>query len=189
MIWSTLLWEVMTYQELKEHYLKQMSQVAGETPDFDGLLEMLIKRKLVARGMGYSGVEALYNMLSDAFVVPYRTVGGRKLWNVIKLWAKGSISVFDVCQLAKAPETTEDEARVIHLIEQTPLSTSELVCCFEKDLQDVSTAEKVIAGIYSAEADDQVSLANQQKQAAHRNAVLSAVSNLYLQRRILLELA
>ena len=89
----------------------------------------------------------------------------------------------------KAPKTSEDEARVIQLIEQTPLSTSEIICCFAKDIQDVSTAEKVIAGIYAAESDDQVSIANAQKNAEQRDAVLTAVSNLYLQRRILLELA
>lgn len=188
-IWSTLLWEVMTYQELKDQFYKQMSQIQGPAPDFDTLLEMLKKRKLIACGLGYSGSDALYNMLSDAFVVPYHMVGGRKTWNAIKLWAKGSITLPDICRLMKAPKTTEDEARVIHLIEQTPLSTSEIICCFAKNLQDVSTAEKVIAGIYAAESDDQVSIANAQKNAEQRDAVLTAVSNLYLQRRVLLELA
>ena len=188
-IWSTLLWEVMTYQELKDQFFKQMSQIQGPAPDFDTLLEMLKKRKLIACGLGYSGSDALYNMLSDAFVVPYHMVGGRKTWNTIKLWAKGSITLPDIFRLMKAPKTTEDEARVIHLIEQTPLSTSEIICCFAKDLQDVSTAEKVIAGIYAAESDDQMSIANAQKNAEQRDAVLAAVSNLYLQRRVLLELA
>lgn len=188
-IWSTLLWEVMTYQELKNQFDKQMSQFQGPAPDFDTLLEMLKKRKLITCGLGYSGSDALYNMLSDAFVVPYHIVGGRKIWTVIKLWVKGSISFPDICRLMKAPKTSEDEARVIQLIEQTPLSTSEIICCFAKDIQDVSTAEKVIAGIYAAESDDQVSIANAQKNAEQRDAVLTAVSNLYLQRRILLELA
>ena len=159
-IWSTLLWEVMTYQELKNQFDKQMSQFQGPAPDFDTLLEMLKKRKLITCGLGYSGSDALYNMLSDAFVVPYHIVGGRKIWTVIKLWSKGSISLPDICRLMKAPKTSE-----------------------------VSTAEKVIAGIYAAESDDQVSIANAQKNAEQRDAVLTAVSNLYLQRRILLELA
>ena len=38
-IWSTLLWEVMTYQELKEQYDKQMTQIQGPAPDFDPLAQ------------------------------------------------------------------------------------------------------------------------------------------------------
>ena len=51
-IWSTLLWEVMSYAELKDCYDSQMSSFPGKAPDFDELLAMLVRRKLVARGMG-----------------------------------------------------------------------------------------------------------------------------------------
>ena len=188
-IWTTLLWEVMTYRELKNLFEKQMEHFNGPAPDFDMLLNMFKKRKLIACGLGYSGSDALYNMLSDAFVIPYHIAGGRKAWSVLKLWVKGSITIADAHRLLKSPKTTEDEARVINLIEQTPLSTSEIICCFAKNLQDVSTADKVISGIYAAESDDQESIANAQKNDKHRDAVLEAVSNLYLQRRVLLELA
>ena len=81
-IWTTLLWEVMTYRELKDLFEKQMEHFNGPAPDFDMLLNMLKKRKLIACGLGYSGSDALYNMLSDAFVIPYHMAGGRKAWSV-----------------------------------------------------------------------------------------------------------
>ncbi len=50
-IWSTLLWEVLTYDELKRFYDSQMKLLEGEKPDFDQLLDLLVKRKLVSKGL------------------------------------------------------------------------------------------------------------------------------------------
>lgn len=188
-IWSTLLWEVMSYAELKDCYDSQMSSFPGKAPDFDELLTMLVRRKLVARGRGYTGVDALYNMLSDAFVVPYHLSTGRKTLRVLKLWAQGRISIPDFFQMLKGQTFTAEEDRVIDLVEQTPLSTSEIIRCFERNLTDVSTAEKVIAGIYGDEDSEQSRIANEEFNAIQKRAVLQAVSNLYLKRKVLLELA
>ena len=59
-IWSSLLWEVMTYDELKAAYQEIMGQQTGPVPDFDQLLLLLSKRKLILSGLGYTGVDALY---------------------------------------------------------------------------------------------------------------------------------
>ena len=76
-IWSSL-WEVMTYDELKKAYTDVMRLQQRSTPDFDQMLAMLIKRRLVISGIGYTGVDALYRMLADAFVVPYRIAPTQK---------------------------------------------------------------------------------------------------------------
>jgi len=188
-IWSALLWEVMSYDELKESYTRQMNSFPGVVPDFDELLNMLTRRKLIAHGMGYTGVDALYNMLSDAFVVPYHISSGRKMLRVLKLWAKGNISVSDYFRIMRMQSHTADEHRVIDLVEQTPLSTAEIIRCFERNLTDVSTVDKVIAGIYSDDDSEQSKIANEELNALQKRAVLQAVSNLYLKRQILLELA
>ena len=47
-IWSTLLWEVMTYDEVKKHFEEQMRMCSMAAPDFDELLDLLVKRKLKA---------------------------------------------------------------------------------------------------------------------------------------------
>ena len=70
MIWSTLLWEVMTYDELKRQYEDMVHGLDAKLPAFDEMLNLLIKRKLVVKGLGYTGRDALFNMLSDAFVIP-----------------------------------------------------------------------------------------------------------------------
>ena len=187
-IWSTLLWEVLTYDELKGFYESQMKLLEGEKPDFDQLLDLLVKRKLVSKGLGYTGRDALYNMLSDAFVVPYHISIGRKTWQLLKMLSKGTLQLVDILLGTKKRNLTEDEHRVLELVEQTPLSTAEIIRCFERNIMDVSSAEKVINGIYGTEDSDQRHISNEQFHSVYTNPVLEAISNLYLNRQILLEL-
>ena len=184
-IWSTLLWEVMTYDELEKFYQQQIRELKGNVPAFDEMLNMLIKRKLIVRGIGYTGRDALYNMLSDAFVIPFRISGGRKMLNVLRLWYGGKITLLDAHKIMKTRISTDAEDRVMALVEQTPLSTSEIIRCFERNITDVSTTEKVIAGVYPDSVQD--TIANEEFMSAHSGQVLEAISNLYLNREVILE--
>ena len=187
-IWSTLLWEVLTYDELKRFYDSQMKLLEGEKPDFDQLLDLLVKRKLVSKGLGYTGRDALYNMLSNAFVVPYHISTGRKTLHLLRMLTKGTLQLVDILLGTRKRAWTADEQRVLELGEQTPLSTAEIIRCFERNITDVSSAEKVINGIYCTEDSDQRHIANEQFHSVYTNPVLEAISNLYLNRQILLEL-
>ena len=189
LIWSILLWQVMTYEELKAAYEEQMDQMEIEGPDFDKLLSLLTKRKLIAKGIGYTGIDALYNMLADAFIIPYRVSEFKRAWKLLRMCVKGRIGWLDLAKLAKEPKLESNEQRVIDLVEQTPLNTAELVRCFERGIHDVSTPTKVIEGIYTDEESDQNHIKNEEAASSMRNDVLQAVSNLYLNRRIILELA
>ena len=85
-LWSMLLWDVLTYEELHKKFYDKMEETEIEPSSFDKSLEMLVKRKLIIKGVGYTGADALYNMLSDTYVIPLRGVQGtRKLMNVAKL--------------------------------------------------------------------------------------------------------
>ena len=190
-IWSTLLWEVMTHRELEELYDRVNNSYAGvQLPPLDEMLYMLERRKLIIKGIGYTGRDALYNMLSDAFVVPYRTSSAKTAWNALQLWMRGKLVLGDISRALRERSVIDaDEKRVISLVEQTPLSTAELVRCFEHDVHDVSSPEKVIEQVYPEDEADQFTLANRENPASETSAVLQAVSNLYLARRVILETA
>lgn len=189
-IWTTLLWTVMNYDELKLEYDAQMSAAGIKAPDLDQMLQLLIKRRLIIQGNGYTGTDALYNMLADAFVIPYRVSRCHQAISVLKYWSKHMIRITDAIRRLRSDNTfSADEARVISLAEQTPLSTAELVRCFERNLTDVSSPDKVIEGIYPQDDSDQAHIANEECHAEKRTAVLTAVANLYLRHQILLEVA
>ncbi len=187
-IWSTLLWEVMTFDELKEHYDRQMQMLNGKHAELEDMLELLEARKLIAKGIGYTGVDALYNMLSGAFVVPYHIPIANKAIRVLRMLAKGKLRLSEILFRPKEHRMTANETRVLELVDQTPLSTAELIRCFERNIQDVSSPEKVINGIYCADNSDQAQISREEIHSRFSKPVLEAVSNLYLNRQILLEL-
>jgi len=187
-VWSILLWEVMTRDELEAEYTAQMKSANIKAPNLDDMLSLLLKRRLIITGVGYTGSDALYNMLSDAFVIPYRISQGRQVVSVLKFWAKHLIRLPDaIRRLRDNDDLSDDEAKVVALVEQTPLSTAEIVRCFEKGISDVSTSKKVIAGIYPEDDSDQEHISNEVYSSTKRIDVLRAVSNLYLRHQILLE--
>lgn len=157
-----------------------------KTPSLDELLELLIRRKLVVKGVGYTGRDALYNMLSDAFVVPFRQGGSKRLWSLLKLTIQGKVSFSQACVQLMQKRRCDSERRVQALVNQTPLSTSELIRCFEKGISDVSSTQKVLEQIYPEST--QAEIAAEEVLASCANDVLQAVSNLYLERQIIFEI-
>lgn len=83
-LWSMLLWDVLTYEELRKKFYDKMEETEIEPSSFDKSLEMLVKRKLIIKGVGYTGADALYNMLSDTYVIPLRGVQGM----LLGLWSQ-----------------------------------------------------------------------------------------------------
>lgn len=95
-LWSMLLWDVLTYEELRKKFYDKMEETEIEPSSFDKSLEMLVKRKLIIKGVGYTGADALYNMLLDTYVIPLRGVQGtRKLMNVAKLLKQKKVNFFE----------------------------------------------------------------------------------------------
>ncbi len=186
-IWSTLLWEVLSYDELKHQYDAIIRESGIHPPELDELLEMLIRRKLIVRGLGYTGMDALYNMLADAFVIPYWVSGARKTAVAFRLWLKGKLDSRQFLSQARGVKFGDDENRVIELVEQTPLSTAEIIRCFDRGVFDVSSSDKIIAGIYPDADSEQIRISNETRPSKNTDTVLQAVSNLYLNRQIILE--
>ena len=59
-IWSMLLWDVLTHDELRKKYFEKMEEVKLDPSGFEKALEMLVKRKLIIKGVGYTGADALH---------------------------------------------------------------------------------------------------------------------------------
>ena len=116
-LWSMLLWDVLTYEELHKKFYDKMEETEIEPSSFDKSLEMLVKRKLIIKGVGYTGADALYNMLSDTYVIPLRGVQGtRKLMNVAKLLKQKKVNFFEAVYLLQPEKSSVAERRIMKLV-------------------------------------------------------------------------
>ena len=64
-LWSTLLWNIMTEDELKEAYSKKARDLDRDPERFEEVLRRLTLRDLVVSASAVKGDEALYKLLSD----------------------------------------------------------------------------------------------------------------------------
>ena len=189
LIWTTLLWEILTYQELKAAFEERTKDLTIQAPDFDAMIENLLARKLIVRGLGYTGVDAAYNMFSDAFVIPCDFGRGKRILRAAGLLLRGKVTPKEFYRACQDVKLDTNAARIMDLVRQTPLSTAELIRCFDLGLRDVNTPEKLLRGLYPDEDSDQAHIANETVCSEHVIAVLQAVSNLYLNRKVILEYA
>lgn len=60
-LWSMLLWDVLTYEELHKKFYDKMEETEIEPSSFDKSLEMLVKRKLIIKGVGYQRLSWQYS--------------------------------------------------------------------------------------------------------------------------------
>ena len=140
-LWSSLLWNIYHYDEIRAVYEKKIAEAqVKDAPQFDEVLEKMTRRGLVGAGTGYTGIEALYELLSGMFLVPVHTSALERLRGFLYLTFVRRMPLRITGRLfGKAPLTPQERA-VWDLISQRSMSTAELIRCVELEVTDVSTA-------------------------------------------------
>lgn len=71
LIWSSLMWNILTFGELKDLYLEKEAefQLADEQ-DFERYLKRLVFRGLIVSGSGCTGMDALFDLLGHLYLKP-----------------------------------------------------------------------------------------------------------------------
>jgi hypothetical protein len=189
-LWSSLLWNIYHYDEIKAIYEKKMTetQIKG-SPPFDETLKDMVGRGLIAVGRGYSGVEALYELLATLFLVPVHTPLREKLCGFFYLFFIRRLPLRIAARLFGKPPLTPLERIAWALITQHTMSTAELIRCAELEVSDVSTGAKIVESIYnSGDGVDYANVDVHSRFSDKRTVVIDTVANLYLKRQILFEM-
>lgn len=188
-IWSSLLWKVSTYDELKSEYMEKSrsGNVSGQY-DFDHYLNRLQQRGLVVSGRDYVGVDAIYNLFSRLYVIPITSSMLAKIIAFIGLSFKG-VPLRITKNIFRSDNLSQDERQVLQIARQQMLSTAELIRCVQLGVTDVRTNDQLLNAIYADEDtnSDNINISSRFTEA--QRPVLQAVANLYLKKQILLEKA
>ena len=188
-IWSSLLWRVSTYDELKQEYLAKTgsSQVSGQY-DLDHYLNRLQQRGLVASGRDYVAIDAVYNLLSRLYVIPQTDSLFVKLCAFIDMSFRG-VPLYITKNIFRRTQMSECERRVLHIARQQMMSTAELIQCVQLGVTDVRTDNTLLEALYSDEDTSSDNIHISSRFAAAQQPVLQAVANLYLKKQVLFEKA
>lgn len=138
LLWSCLMWEILTKEEAKAYFLKKAVRMDVSQERFDAVLQRLEVRQLVVSAQAEKGDIALYRLLVKLYVIPLESSF------MVKVQAFFRFIFFEKLPLTVAKNVfqkenyTEMERRVLHLARKARLSCAEILACIANDEIDTS---------------------------------------------------
>ena len=138
LLWSCLMWEILTKEEAKTYFLKKAVRMDVSQERFEAVLQRLEVRQLVVSAQAEKGDIALYRLLAKLYVIPLESSF------MVKVQAFFRFIFFEKLPLTVAKNVfqkenyTEMERRVLHLARKARLSCAEILACIANDEIDTS---------------------------------------------------
>lgn len=187
-VWSTLSWRFLHLEQIEGRYSRMASDLPLARRTLETCLNRLEMRGLIARGVGDTDIEALYDLLGGLYVVPISESLLLRLATFGKLLLDG-VPFSKARQLFQKDKPSQRETQVMALSRQAPLSTAELIKCAEAGATDVSTDEKLMEVLIDNDYTSSDSIVFEMLESKQRIPVTMAVANLYLRKQIVFERA
>lgn len=183
LLWSCLMWGILTKEEMKTYFLKKAVRMDVSQERFDAVLQRLEVRQLVVSAQAEKGDIALYRLLAKLYVIPLESSF------MVKVQAFFRFIFFEKLPLTVAKNVfqkenyTEMERRVLHLARKARLSCAEILACIANDEIDTSIGNQ--SELQKEKARDNLGFFLWFC-AGHRKA-LEAISTLYLNKDIIFD--
>lgn len=186
-LWTSLLWNILTMDEAKTVYQKRSIGANVDPDSFEWVLHRLEIRGLIVCSEALRGDEALYNLLANLYVVPVKSGFLEKAAVFMSFVFKQHIP-FSVAKTVFRKEVhTEMEQKVLHLSNQSLLSCAEILKCIENGVTDVSTSEKILEALYDDDYSTCDNLGLFMRFYDNYRNILEAVATLYLNRNVIFD--
>lgn len=183
LLWSCLMWGILTKEEAKTYFLKKAERVDVSQERFDAVLQRLEVRQLVVSAQAEKGDIALYRLLANLYFIPLESSF------MVKVQAFFRFIFFEKLPLTVAKNVfqkenyTEMERRVLHLARKARLSCAEILACIANDEIDTSIGNQ--SELKKEKARDNLGFFLWFCDG-HRKA-LEAISTLYLNKDIIFD--
>lgn len=186
-LWSCMIWNILTKEELRECYDRK-AKVAGIDPEtFEHTLQRLEIRNLIACASGMKGDEVLYTLLANLYVVPITSDLLTKIKTFLHLVFIKRVPYAAAKRVFEREQYDPMQQKVLHLSKQTLLSSAEILKCIETGVTDVSTSEKVLDALYDDDFSTCDNLGLFMRFYDHYREILEAIATLYLSRNIVFD--
>ena len=183
LLWSCLMWGILTKEEAKTYFLKKAVRMDVSQERFDAVLQRLEVRQLVVSAQAEKGDIALYRLLAKLYVIPLESSF------MVKVQAFFRFIFFEKLPLTVAKNVfqkenyTEMERRVLHLARKARLSCAEILACIANVEIDTSIGNQ--SELQKEKARDNLGFFLWFCDG-HRKA-LEAISTLYLNKDIIFD--
>lgn len=182
LLWSSLLWHIHDQQELAETFTAGKAELhICDEYSLHYYCNRLERLGFLRRGSGYTAADALFDLMGPLYPIPASAGPAAKLCSFMHLVFRRGVPIHIAGRIFRPDPLSEDEHRVMGLLKQNNLSTSELIVCMD---QGNSSAMDRLYSCPSLTCDNLPAYVRSSRQLI---PVLQAVTNLYLRRLLVLE--
>ena len=183
-LWSLLYWRIVSENEIKSLYenkIKELDLKSDKT--MEACFYQLMQRGLIAVGAGDTENDALYDLLSNLYVVPVSENIFLRLFSFVRLTFKG-IPFKTTKRILLRDKRSKGEKKVMRIANQATFSTAEIIKCVEVDKTHFANDEEILDTIYQDEDITSENISYSVKSSPACRSVLIDVANLYLRQQI-----
>ena len=184
-LWSVLNWRILSADEIKNLYEKKVNELGlGYHKTLEACQYHLMQRGLIAEGKGEIPSDALYDLLSNLYVVPVSENIFLRLFSFVKLTFKG-VPFKATKRILFRDKKSKGEKKVMRLANQAIFSTAEIIKCVEVEKTRFASDEEILDTIYHDDYTTSENIAYNVKSSPACRPVLIDVANLYLRQQII----
>lgn len=183
-LWSVLNWRILSGEEIKSLYEKKVNELGqAYRKTMEACQYHLMQRGLIAEGVGETAADALYDLLSNLYIVPISENIFIRLFSFISLTFKG-IPFSATKKILFRDKRSRGEKKVMRLANQATFSTAEIIKCMEQSKTSFESDEDILDTLYCDEYTTSDNIAYAAKSSPVCCSVLTDVANLYLRQQI-----
>ena len=187
-LWTILNWRILTEEEIYLLYEKKVQETGFlSSRSAEECVRRLVQRGLIAKGIGDTGADALYGLLSELYVIPISENLFLRVISFIRLTFFSRIPYSVTKRIFSKDKRSDSEKKVMRLANQAVLSTAEIIKCIDQNVLTFATDEDLLDVLYHDDYTTSDNIAYSVRFLPQCRPVITSVANLYLRKQIIFE--
>lgn len=187
-LWTILNWRILTEEEIYLLYEKKVQETGFlSSRSAEECVRRLVQRGLIAKGIGDTGADALYDLLSELYVIPISENLFLRVLSFIRLTFFSRIPYSVTKRIFSKDKRSDSEKKVMRLANQAVLSTAEIIKCINQNVLTFATDEDLLDVLYHDDYTTSDNIAYSVRFLPQCRPVITSVANLYLRKQIIFE--
>ena len=186
MLWTVLNWRILTEDEIYLLYEKKIQETGFmSAQSAEECVPRLVQRGLIARGSGDTGEDALYDLLSELYVIPISENLFLRMISFIRLTLFSRLPYSVTKKIFSKDKRNDSEKKVMRLANRAILSTAEIIKCIDQNVLSFTTDEDLLDVLYHDEYTTSDNIAYAVRSLPQCRPVITSIANLYLRKQII----
>lgn len=185
LIWAAAYHRFLEPAQLRADYARRVKELGlVDLPDSSAYIDRLLQRGLLAEGIGDTGHDALFDLMSGLGIKRVGTGIICRFRSFIKLALVHRMPMRIAARALRKERLSACEKKVMELTRSVCLSVSEVIACVESGREGISSEDELVEAIYCDDHTTYDNISAAARACSGEQDCLSAIANLYLRKQI-----